>query len=68
MNARQIIRETIADLVEISRSDIEAAISELDILDMITDALTTQLPEAIKDLVEEEIEEAVSDAIDDALN
>lgn len=67
MNVRQIIRETIASLVEISRSDIETAITEIDILDMIADALTDQLPEAIKEIVEDEIREAVSDAIDDAL-
>lgn len=68
MNAREIIRETIADLVEINREDIRAAVETMDILDMIAEAIDDQLPEAIRHLVEDEIDSAVAEAIDGALS
>lgn len=68
MNARNIIRDTLAGLVTISRDDIENAVLSLDLADMIQDAVTEYLPEAIKQAVEEEIEAAVEEAIDGALS
>lgn len=67
MNARQIIRDTLTNLVEISRDDIENAVMALDLTDMIQEAVTEYLPKAIEQAVEEEIEAAVEEAIDGAL-
>ena len=68
MNARQIIRDTLAELVTITRDDIENAVMALDLADMIQEAVEEYLPEAIKQAVEEEIEAAVEEAIDGALS
>lgn len=68
MNARQIIRDTIADLITINRDDIESAIMNIDISCMIKDELDEQLPDAIAEIIKEEISEAVSDAIESQLN
>ena len=68
MNARNIIRDTLAGLVTISRDDIESAVLSLDLADMIQDAVAEYLPEAVKQAVEEEIEAAVEEAIDGALS
>ena len=68
MNARSIIRETLAGLVTISRDDIESAVLALDLADMIQDAVAEYLPEAIMQAVEEEINAAVEEAIDGALS
>ena len=68
MNARQIIRDTLAELVTITRDDIENAVMALDLADMIQEAVEEYLPEAIKQAVEEEIETAVEEAIDGALS
>lgn len=68
MNIRAIIRDTIESLVEIDREEIENAVMELDIQDMITDAINEQLPEAIRQTVIEEIDSAVEEAIDGALS
>ena len=68
MNARQIIRDTLTELVTISQRDIENAVMALDLADMIQEAVEEYLPEAIKQVVEEEIEAAVEEAIDGALS
>ena len=68
MNARQIIRDTLAELVTITRDDIENAVMALDLADIIQEAVEEYLPEAIKQAVEEEIEAAVEEAIDGALS
>ena len=68
MNARQIIRDTLTGLIEITRDDIENAVMALDLADMIQEAVEEYLPEAIKQAVEEELEAAVEEAIDGALS
>ena len=68
MNARQIIRDTLTSLIEITRDDIENAVMALDLADMIQEAVEEYLPEAIKQAVEEELEAAVEEAIDGALS
>lgn len=68
MKARQIIRDTLADLIEITRDDIENAVMALDLADMIQETVSEYLPEAIKQAVEEELEAAVEEAIDGALS
>ena len=68
MNARSIIRDTLAGLVTISRDDIESAVLSLDRADMIHDAVAEYLPKAIMQAVEEEINAAVEEAIDGALS
>ena len=68
MNARQIIRDTLTSLIEITRNDIENAVMALDLADMVQEAVEEYLPEAIKQAVEEELEAAVEEAIDGALS
>ena len=67
-NIRNIIRDLIADRIDIDRDHIESAILECDLDELIADAVAASLPEKIKDMVEEIVEEVVDDAIDDALS
>lgn len=64
MNARQIIRNALEDMVEITRDDIEEAILALDLTDLIRDAIAENIQGAVQRVVEEEIESAVEEAIE----
>lgn len=68
MNVRQIIREAITDLVTIDRQQIEDAVMNLDLSDMIAEAIADKLPDAIEEIVKEELDDVVSEVIDNALN
>lgn len=67
MNIREVIRDTIQDLIDIDRHTIEDAIMDCDIQNLIENAIALQLPAAIEDAVKEEIDDAVAEAISDAL-
>ena len=68
MDARQIIRETLADIISISREDIENAVLALDLESMVQEAVETKLQEAVQDIVQEELDDAVEAAVDYALS
>ena len=68
MNVRQIIRNIITELVTIDREQIENAIMDLDLNDMIANAIEDKLPDAIEKLVQEELNEAVSNALNNLLD
>ena len=65
---RRIIREAIRESVTISEDDVLAALEQIDISFLVTDAVQNTLREYVERTVGEELGDAVAEAIGDMLD